>query len=165
MTIFKYLQNDAILYGFEGIFEVQPISSLSFKIGYNLTRGRQSGNANLPLIPQDKLRSEIKYRFHPIFRNAELVLKLGSDYAFSHKHPSEFESTTPSYFLMHSGIGINLPVSDHVFHFSIQVRNIFNTAYQDHLSVLKELNYYNMGRNVVVSLSIPFHIYQKPFND
>jgi len=165
MIIYRYTQNNATLYGFESVLEVLPFPSLSFKMGYNYARGIHSGNENLPFIPQNKLHTELTYMFHHVFSKGQMSLKLGSDYAFRQNHPSEFETHTSSYFIMHTGVGINLPLAGHTFSFNILVRNIFNTAYQDHLSVLNELDYYNMGRNVAVSLSIPFHIYQKPFND
>ena len=40
----------------------------------------------------------------------------------------------------------------------IYVNNLLNKAYLDHLSTLKELGYQDMGRNVCVSLKVPFGI-------
>jgi len=161
LTIFRYLQNNANLYGFEGIVEILPVQSLSLKLAYNFNRGMQPGGANLPLMPQNRLRSELKYTFHQFIRKGQLFIKLGTEYAFAQNHPSDFETSTNAYFLTHAGVGLELPVSDHTFRFSIQFRNLFNTAYTDHLSLLKEIGFYNMGRNVVIGVSIPFHIHKK----
>lgn len=159
MKIYRYQQNNAALYGFEGLIEVHPLKKFGVKFAYNLTRGTQSDGDNLPLIPQDKLLSEIIYSVPGIRQKGSIYLKFGADYAFAQTRPSMFETETPSWFIVHAGVGMKIPVTDHVFSLSLQVRNLFNTRYTDHLSVLKEIEFYNMGRNVVLSVSIPFHVY------
>jgi iron complex outermembrane receptor protein len=57
------------------------------------------------------------------------------------------------------GAGVEIPAADHNVTFSVQVRNLLNTAYTDHLSVIKEMAFDNMGRNVVLSVSVPFSIH------
>jgi iron complex outermembrane recepter protein len=42
--------------------------------------------------------------------------------------------------------------------FGLSVNNLFDSQYFDHLSTLKPMNYYNQGRNISLSLKIPFGI-------
>jgi iron complex outermembrane receptor protein len=49
-------------------------------------------------------------------------------------------------------------VLSQILNFGISVNNIFDTQYFDHLSTLQPLNYYNQGRNISVSLKVPFGI-------
>ena len=50
MPIYRYIQNDAPIYGLEGIAELLPIQWISIKAAFNYTRGKQSSSANLPFI-------------------------------------------------------------------------------------------------------------------
>lgn len=156
LPIYKYVQNDASIYGLEGIVEIFPIHWLSLKAAYNYTRGKQSATSvNLPFIPQNRLRSEIRYIPADIFKNGKVYLYLGSELAFSQDFPAPLETASDSYHLFHAGAGISFTVSGQSLSFDIQVRNLLNTSYIDHLSTLKPLGYLNMGRNIVVNLSIP----------
>jgi iron complex outermembrane receptor protein len=159
MSIYRYQQHNATLYGFEGLMEVLPVKNLDIKIGCNFMRGKLSGDENLPFIPQHKLLSEVQYTFKDILKKGSLYLKIGGDYAFSQNNPSEYESVSPSWILLHLGAGVEIPAADHNVTFSVQVRNLLNTAYTDHLSVIKEMAFDNMGRNVVLSVSVPFSIH------
>ena len=156
LPIYRYVQNDASIYGLEGIIEILPVHWLSFKAAYNYTRGKQSvTSANLPFIPHNRLRSEIRYMPGFILRNGKVYLSLGSELAFSQDHPASLETASASYHLLHAGAGISVPFNEQSLSFGIQIRNLLNTNYIDHLSTLKPLGYLNMGRNIVLSLSIP----------
>jgi len=156
LPIYRYVQNDASIYGLEGIVEVLPFHWLSLKAAYNYTRGKQSVTSdNLPFIPHNRLRSEIRYMPGCIFMNGKVYLSFGSELAFSQDHPAPLETASGSYHLLHTGAGISVPFNGQSLNLDIQIRNLLNTSYVDHLSTLKPLGYFNMGRNVVVNLSIP----------
>ena len=136
--------------------EILPVHWLRFKTAYNYTRGKQSStSANLPFIPHNRLRSEIRYMPGFILRNGKVYLSFGSELAFSQDHPAFMETASASYHLLHAGIGISVPFNEQSLSFDVQIRNLLNTNYMDHLSTLKTLGYLNMGRNIVLSLSIP----------
>ena len=155
MPIYRFVQNDASIYGMEGIAEFLPVHWLSIKAAYNYTRGQLSSKANLPFIPHNRLRSEIRWMPVPILKEGQLYFKLGSELAFSQDHPALHETPSDPYHLLHAGAGISVPISGKFLSLDIQVRNLLNTSYIDHLSTLEPLGYYNMGRNIVVNLSIP----------
>ena len=73
------------------------------------------------------------------------------------------ETRTPGYTLCNVGIGsdIRSHAGKTIFNLSLFGNNLFNVAYQDHLSRLKYFGptgIYNMGRNVGVKLSVPFGV-------
>jgi len=154
LPVYRYVQHDAAIYGGEGIAEFLPVSWLSVKVAYHYTRGQRTGSANLPFIPHNRLRSEIRW-MPGILKKGQVYLKAGSELAFRQDHPAPLETASASYHLLHAGVGISIPVSGKALSLGLQVRNLLNTSYIDHLSTLKPLGYFNMGRNIVLNLSIP----------
>jgi iron complex outermembrane receptor protein len=93
LPIYRYVQSDASIYGLEGIAEALPVHWLSLKAAYNYTRGKQSsGTDNLPFIPHNRLRSEIRYMPGCILRKGEVYLSFGSELALSQDHPAGYRS-------------------------------------------------------------------------
>ncbi|MEE9461971.1 MAG: hypothetical protein V3V53_09070 [Bacteroidales bacterium] len=90
-----------------------------------------------------------------ILKNGKVYLTFGSELALSHDHPALLETASGSYHLFHAGAGISIPINGQSLSLDIQIRNLLNTNYIDHLSTLKPLRYLNMGRNIVINLSIP----------
>ena len=155
LPVYRYVQNDATIYGMEGIAEFLPVNWLSMKAAYNYTRGKQSSSVNLPFIPHNRLRSEIRWMPGCILKKGKLYLTFGSELAFKQDHTASLETVSDAYHLLHAGIGISVTVSGHLPSLDLQVRNLLNKSYIDHLSTLKPLRYFNMGRNIVINLSIP----------
>jgi iron complex outermembrane receptor protein len=155
LPIYRYVQDDASIYGLEGIVEILPFRWLIIKASYNYTRGKQSQGDNLPFIPHNRLRSEFRYVPGGILNKGQVYLKFGSELAFQQNHPAPLETISEAYHLLHAGIGISIPVSGRSLRCDIQVRNMLGRSYTDHLSTLKILGYYNAGRNIVINLSIP----------
>ena len=153
LPVYRYVQNDARLYGLECMAEILPLRWLSLKAAYNYTRGKQSTSVNLPFIPHNRLRTEIRYLPGCIFSEGTVYLALGSDLAFAQDHPAPLESETGAYHLLNAGIGISIPVSGSCIDLDLQVNNLLNKSYIDHLSILRPLGLLNMGRNVVLNLS------------
>lgn len=158
LQIFRYKQNNALIYGGELIVEVLPLKSLSIKGAYSYLRGKQSNGENLPFIPHNKIKAELKWEklLKGILNN--YYLKIGVDYAFSQDKPSYFETMSPSYTLLNAGLGISFLLGGQIVELDLTAINLLNHLYMDHLSTLKELGYNNMGRNFVVSLKIPFGV-------
>jgi iron complex outermembrane receptor protein len=88
-------------------------------------------------------------------KNGQVYLKLGSELAFQQDHPAPLETASESYHLLHAGTGISFNLKGRYLSLDLQVRNFLDTSYIDHLSTLKPLGYFNMGRTFVINLSIP----------
>ncbi|MBS3808200.1 MAG: TonB-dependent receptor [Bacteroidales bacterium] len=71
-------------------------------------------------------------------------------------HPSRFESPTEGYFLMGLNLGTQVSIASRQVHLGVTVNNLFDVKYTDHLSTLKNLQYNNMGRNIIFRILLPF---------
>jgi len=69
--------------------------------------------------------------------------------------PHQIETKTDSYFLINAFIKTKLKFNKQKIEIGIYAQNILNTIYYDHLSTLKNVGYYNIGRNFSLRLNIP----------
>lgn len=152
---YAYTQNDAAIYGLEAGTEYAPYKYTNLKIVYNYTIGKQANGLYLPFIPQNKLRFEMKFNKPKIFFLHNAFLSLGSTYAFAQNNPSQFETASPDYFIINAGLGFDFYIGTQKFSVGLFGQNLLNNAYIDHLSTLKDLGYYNLGRNIAFKLQIP----------
>ncbi|HEY5407858.1 MAG TPA: TonB-dependent receptor, partial [Ginsengibacter sp.] len=171
------------LYGLNATLNVHPHiwkafgfnNSLSIVYGDNLTpKYKNTGDEGqyLPFIPSPRLLSSIDYTistqskcFKSFSFNAE-----GDFNAAQNRYEglNNTEAPTAGYALMnlsgHTDINYSKkqPLS-----FQLSINNVFNTAYQNHLSRLQYFEYYtqspnghsgiyNMGRNICVKAIVPF---------
>jgi iron complex outermembrane recepter protein len=84
--------------------------------------------------------------------------KVGGLFAAKQDNPAMFETESDSYFLLNAGIGTEIKWAKQMVLLSVQANNLLNESYIDHLSTLKEMGYYNIGRNISVNLKVPFGI-------
>ncbi|NOR27474.1 MAG: TonB-dependent receptor [Lutibacter sp.] len=156
--IYKYTQSNAKIVGGEIAVDILPFKWLVLKTSYAYLHGKQSDGNYLPFIPQNKLRFHLKFKKDEISFLDAPFFKIGGTVASKQTKPAMFETTTNGYFLMNLGLGASIKAKRQPISFSIQVNNIFNKTYIDHLSTLKELDFYNIGRNISFNLKIPFSI-------
>ena len=91
-------------------------------------------------------------------RLRNLYVKGGTDFALAQNRPSEFETSSPAYNLIDLSTGVDIMLKDQPVNLSLTATNLLDISYIDHLSTLKDLGVYNMGRNVVFSVKVPFLI-------
>jgi outer membrane receptor protein involved in Fe transport len=68
------------------------------------------------------------------------------------------ETATAGYTLADMALGGNLKVMSQFISVILSANNLFDKKYIDHLSTLKEVGYFNPGRNIALSIKIPFTI-------
>ncbi len=156
--IYRYSQTNSEIYGGELAIDVLPANWLNFKTSYAYLIGKQDDGNYLPFIPQNKLRFEIKFQKQKISFLNNTFFKIGGLYAAKQNNPAMFETETDSYFLLNAGIGTEIKWENQMVSLSVQANNLLNETYIDHLSTLKEIGYYNIGRNISINLKIPFGI-------
>jgi len=156
LQIFRYTQSDARLYGFEGTGEVLPLNWLRLRAGYAFLRAEKKNGENLPLIPQNKLSGKVIFEKETKHWYKKLSFRVNADYAFAQNRPSPFETETPAYWLLNAGAGFQLMWGRQQLNLTFTLNNILDEVYLDHLSTLKGTGYYNIGRNFMVELKIPF---------
>ncbi len=153
--IYRYTQSNANIYGIETGISYQK-NWMSSKISYAYLRGKQKNGQNLPFIPQNKIKGNISFKKAEIYFAKELKLNISATYAFKQAYPAMFETKTNDYFLLNSSFSFILPGKKHQMIMKIFVNNVFDKKYYDHLSTLKDLGYYNTGRNIGLGLRYKF---------
>ena len=154
--IYRYSQTDSKLYGGEITARALPARWLNISAGYAWLVGKQDDGQYLPYIPHNKLRAGIRVQGQELAFLDKPFFRIGVVYAQAQDNPSMFETESDSYFLLNAGIGTDIGIRDQVLSLSLQVNNLLNEVYMDHLSTLKGLGYANAGRNISINLRIPF---------
>ncbi|HNW98859.1 MAG TPA: TonB-dependent receptor [Bacteroidales bacterium] len=157
-TIYKYMQSDAVLYGGEtGIhFHPKKIKWLHLESKFSTVTGKQINGNHLPYIPAKKLSFEIMAEKEKISFLHDVFIKIISSTAFEQNDPSPEEEEAPGYSLFNLGTGASIKSGKQMISLAFGVNNIFDKKYIDHLSTLKEVGFYNPGRNFTLSVKIPF---------
>ena len=185
-TVFKFQATHARLYGGEASIDIHPhpLDWLHFENSISLVYGVNEGgdgvlvndrNKYLPLIPPVHGISELRANFkHPrkFLQNTFFKLQVEA-YASQNRVylANNTETATPGYTLFNAGIGSD--ITNHsgktILNVSVFGNNLFNVAYEDHLSRLKYFEpypddprghsgIYNMGRNIGVKVSVPISV-------
>jgi iron complex outermembrane receptor protein len=168
------------LYGGELSIDIHPHpldwlhfeNSISFVYGVNEgVDGKPVGDSAryLPFIPPvhgiSELRANFKKAYHRI-KNSFVKVQVAY-YAAQNRVYFAYntETPTPGYALVNAGIGADVTDRNgkELFNVAVFGDNLFDIAYQDHLSRLKYFygyegattGIYNMGRNIGIKVSVP----------
>ncbi|MDJ0366269.1 TonB-dependent receptor [Hymenobacter sp. H14-R3] len=174
--LFNYVQGQARLLGGEVTldFHPHPLDWLHFENSFALVRARQldvpAEQQFLPFIPADRLQSELRGNFRrqgQRLTNVYARFQLEQTFAQNRFFGAfDTETATPAYTLFNAGVGTDVADAKGrtLFSLYITANNLFDVAYQSHLSRLKyeAVNYatgrrgvYNMGRTLSVKLVVP----------
>lgn len=180
---YQYQQSKAQLYGGEFWLAVHPRkwkgfrwdNSMSMVYGFNRKSDlKEKGTQGeyLPLIPPMTLNSSLSQKFEPKSKwFISITPKFEVEYAATQNRYlglNGTETVTPSYTLFNLGLTAEINYSeDKNIQVVFQINNLFDNAYQSHLNRLKYFEYYeqspneqygiyNMGRNFVMKVIVPF---------
>ncbi|PLX10741.1 MAG: hypothetical protein C0598_09780 [Marinilabiliales bacterium] len=158
LSIYKYKQADSKLYGGEaGIhFHPQSMKYLHLETTFSTVIGVQDNGDYLPFIPANKLRFSLRLEKEKLSFLYKSYVALNTLTAFAQNNPAPDETATDSYTLLNINLGTTFIINKQPLLFSFGISNLLDTKYIDHLSTLKEVNFYNPGRNVSISLRVPF---------
>lgn len=158
--IFQYKQHNATLIGGEaGVhFHPQAIKWLHFETTFATVTGKQSDGEYLPFVPAHKWNTEIRIEKESLWHIHQAFCSINSNTAFKQSNVALDETETDDYTLLNVAIGGNIKWKAQPISISLSVNNIFDKKYIDHLSTLKEVNYFNPGRNFALTLKVPFSI-------
>jgi iron complex outermembrane recepter protein len=175
---YLYVQGKAQLRGGEVSLDIHPHpldwlhfeNSFSFVRAVNQTQQHNSASKYLPFIPAPRLQSELR-------ANLKKIGKVFSDGFFKIEYAhywkqdqvlleSGTETPTPAYSLWNLGIGTDVlsKKGNSLFSFYFTITNVFDKAYQNHLSRLKyaaenqvseRMGVFNMGRNFSFKVVVP----------
>lgn len=158
LLYYQFSQSNAKLFGGEARAECRfkGLQWLSVEGVYSTVTGKQCNGNNLPFIPAQKIRAKLKAEKDKIGVLISPNVWFVALKAFNQDHPSLYETSTDGYTLCDTGINSGLRVCNQLVNLGLSVNNIFDTKYYDHLSTLKAVSFYNPGRNISLTLTIPF---------
>jgi len=158
--IFRYRQDDAIYTGFELQWDWAILPGLNlqqvadFVQSYNLNT-----NLALPFTPQPALKHQLRYTLRDQGFMEEFFVEAGYEYYFAARGQYRIdrsERATPAYQLWSAGMGLKLEFYGQPIQLNVQVQNLLNTYYLNHLSRYRLINVPEQGRNVVIGVKVPF---------
>ncbi len=178
---YKFQQGKANLYGGEISLDIHPVKALHFENTFSVVYGlnkdipaklQSDSNKYVPFIPPPHGISELRYDFNSKSHHiADGFVKVQLAYYAAQNHvylTDNTETPTPGYTLFNAGIGAGFTnkKAKTIFNLYIMGNNLFNVAYQDHLSRLKYFEFYsyspnghygiyNMGRNIQFKIDFP----------
>jgi iron complex outermembrane receptor protein len=156
--VFRYRQDNAHLAGGEATFSFQipfyvPLQLESY---FSSVRGILHNGEYLPFIPSDKWHTGLRLmpKDGDVLKNIKLMASI--DTYFPQDHPAQFETPTSGYILLNAGCSVSFVAKKRTVYADIAANNLMNTSYFDHLSRFKEYGIYNIGRNLVLNIRLPF---------
>ena len=158
--VYTYTSGNARLFGGEARLDIHPIHSLHLGGTFSYVNGKQIGGTWLPMIPAPRLLTECKYEFShdgQLFNNAFVAVSLDWNARQDHFYGVDgTETATPGYTLLNMSVGTDLVIKGKKrASIYLLADNLTDCAWQSHLSRLKEIGIYDMGRNFTVKLLVP----------
>ena len=157
--IFVYKQQNAALYGGEFEWELTPqgkVKGLEWSAHASIIIGKTDDGNYLPYIPATKLGTNLKYAHYASEKVKNIFGSVGFEYVFEQNRPAPHETSTPYYYLLNASVGAKFIFKKGEMNLSVVGNNLLNAKYFDHLSRFKNYGIYNIGRNIVVNVSVPF---------
>jgi iron complex outermembrane receptor protein len=156
--IYRYTQDDASLFGGEAGIHLHPekLKWLHLEAAFSTVTGKLTKGDYLPFIPAKRLNFELKFEKEKIGILKDSYFRISFSTAFKQDHPAPDEEATDGYTLVDAGIGTSIPIGRQEMVIQLCVNNLFDKKYIDHLSTLKEVNFFDPGRNIALSVSLPF---------
>lgn len=159
IPVYSYFQSDAKLSGLELTLDVHPHAMhwLHFETNFAMVVASKFNGEPLPRIPAHNVNNTIKMDFLKSSKKLKnSFFSISSTAYFAQNRISDFEENTSAYFLISSSVGTTIQLETFPVELSFAVSNLFNERYSNHLSRLKPNGIYDMGRNFMISLKVPF---------
>ena len=161
LPVYAFRSGLAHLAGGEVGIDVHPIHQLHLSSAFSYVYAREASGDFLPLIPAPRLFSDIKWEIshgQNIFNNAFLSLNLDWNMPQDHFYAKDgTENATPGYLLLGASAGTDVVIAGKT-RFSLYLigSNLTDAIYAPHLSRLKDIGIFNMGRNITFRMVVPF---------
>jgi iron complex outermembrane receptor protein len=178
---YKFQQGKANLKGGEFSLDIHPVKPLHFENTFSFVYAvnkdifpklQSDSNKYVPFIPPPHGISELRYEFDSKSNHIkDAFIKVQLAYYATQNNvylTDNTETPTPGYTLVNAGVGAGFTNKKNktIFNLYIMGNNLFNVAYQDHLSRLKYMEpysysptghygIYNMGRNIEFKIDFP----------
>ncbi|TRX54820.1 TonB-dependent receptor [Fulvivirga sp. M361] len=157
-TLWQYRQDDALFNGLELMANYQLPFDLKVEMAVEWVQNLNlRTDLPLPLTPAASVLLNLEYSgfnwAHSIFSDAYIFT--GAEQVFEQSRVDRNERTTPDSFILNAGMGCRIQVAGRQLQFRMNVNNVFNSSYFNHISRYRLINLPEQGRNLVVSLKVP----------
>lgn len=156
--LYQYTQNDALFTGFEALMEYNLFRNWKINSGAEYVWNKNLDSRRpLPFTPPFSIFGEIQYMHH--VKNKKLNhWSIAANYHFyaEQKRVDTNENPTPGYGLLNANLSTKWKFNTQEITLAISGQNLLNTEYLNHLSRYRLLNLVEQGRNIVLSVQIPF---------
>lgn len=148
--VYEYSQANAEVYGYEAKINYEIIKGFSSTLVSDFVKAKNKlTNENLPQIPPLRFSTEFRYATARYWTGATLNL------AASQNDVAPNEEPTAGYGLISIYAGIKLLTGNSAHIFNLRIDNLFDKAYKDHLSAIKDFTYMP-GRNIRLNYKFVF---------
>ena len=158
--VYEYTQaSSARTYGGEIYLHYHPhfAHRLHLEHDFSYVIGEDNNNNPLPLIPQTRLNSNLKYEFAETNKKFQLkTILLQRTHFFDKNDVSTFENPSDSYEIYNIEGNFSYSGNQNML-MKLGIRNLFNTTYINHLSNLKGIGLPSAGINFYVSINYLFN--------
>jgi iron complex outermembrane receptor protein len=159
IPVYRYRQDNAVLSGGEAGFHFHPhpLDWLHISSSFETVTGKKHNGEYLPLIPADQWKNEIRLTRKFSKRSLQnYFFRIEINRTFKSR-PGTGESAYPPYTLINTGIGADWKWKKWKVNALISTHNLLNVNYISNLSVLRENNIPNQGRNIILQIRLsPF---------
>ncbi len=159
---YRYQQADAQIKGGEAGIDIHPsgLSWVHYEIKLSTLKAtRTDSSLYLPMMPTEKIYNTLIFNFNQYKQFKNVFFRIGTVTALEQNKVAANELSTPGYTLLNASIGVSRKVwKFNNVEFSLAVNNALDKVYMDNLSRLRTFGISNPGRNIVLSLRIPFDI-------
>ncbi|WP_432410333.1 TonB-dependent receptor [Rasiella sp. SM2506] len=156
--VFNYFQTDANLYGGEVGLHIHPhpLDWLHIESTFETVTGDLKDGGSLPLIPANTLKNTLRVEFKDgkLMKGSQLFATYQN--TFAQNNVSTFETTTKGYNLLSLGASTSFNLNKIALDLGVNVTNLTDEVYINHLSRLKVDGISNIGRNVNMNLRASF---------
>lgn len=158
-AIYQYKQDNAQLFGGEIGFHLHPhpYDWLHYDSSFETVVGKREDASYLPLIPANQWKNQLRLTNDTKHNYLQkYYLNIGVNHTFKADKIDEFEVPQNAYTLLNSSLGADFKFNKVSVNTTLSVHNLLDTNYISHLSVLREHDVPNMGRNLILSLNLNF---------
>ena len=159
--VFEYAQSEVMRYGGEVQLKYQFTQQWSTEVLAEYLYAEQlSGDKKgytLPFSPPASALFNVTYSPQKLLGSSATYLSL--DYRITSKQNNIVppERKTAGYNLFNFQAGTRIHIGNHPLHISAQLQNVFNTRYLNHTSFYRLISLPEQGRNLVLSVKLPFN--------
>ncbi len=156
LPVYEYKQlSSAMLYGADLGVHYHPhfAHGLHIESTISYLEGIGEDGNNLVMIPQGRLKTQLKYAFDMEGWVAIKDIVLQHTYVMAQRKTAPLERNSVDYHLIDLGLNLTMAKNEMII-LSLGVKNILDQKYVDHLSRLKVFDLSGPGRNIYLKLSL-----------